>query len=89
MDRLRLKHLTAVALSLWLGFLACVLGCGQAVSEAAASTRAQISQLKAAATKMIKTGWLMLGRVVITMARLQRKTDKALQIFPAVLWTLR
>ena len=51
MDRLLLKHVTAVALSLWLGFLACVLGCVQPVSEAAASTRAQISQLKAAANE--------------------------------------
>jgi hypothetical protein len=49
MDRLRLKHVTAVALSLWLGFLACVLGCVQPVFAGSLSTRAQIIRVGAAA----------------------------------------
>jgi hypothetical protein len=51
MDRLRLKHVTAIALSLWLGFLACVLGCAQPLSATAQSTHRQIFQLKAAANE--------------------------------------
>lgn len=50
-DKLRLQHVTAIALSLWLGFLACVLGCVQPVLASASSTQTAISQLKAAANE--------------------------------------
>jgi hypothetical protein len=51
MDRLRLKHVMAIALSLWLGFLACVLCCVQPVFAASLSTHAQISRVRAAANE--------------------------------------
>jgi len=48
MNLRRLKHVTAIALSFWLGFLACALGCVQPVSESAPSTWARISGLEGA-----------------------------------------
>ena len=51
MGQLRLKQMTASALSLWLGFLACVLGCAQPVFATVPSTQAQLSELKAAANE--------------------------------------
>jgi hypothetical protein len=50
MDRLRLTQVTASALSLWLGCLACVLGCVQPVSVPAPSTQ-RISELNATANE--------------------------------------
>jgi len=46
MGRLRLKQVTAIALSLWLGCLACLLGCVQPVSASTPPTQ-RISELKA------------------------------------------
>lgn len=53
MDRLRLKRLTAIALTLWLGFLACVLGCAQPVSASALSAPAPFPRFNAAANENI------------------------------------
>ena len=50
MDWLRLKQVTAIALSLWLGCLACVFGCVQPVSASALPAQ-RISELKATANQ--------------------------------------
>ena len=50
MDRLPLKQVTAIALSLWLGCLACVLGCVQPVSAFGPSTQ-RAPELKATANE--------------------------------------
>jgi hypothetical protein len=47
MGSLNLKHVTVIALSLWLGCLACVLGCVQPVS----ASSPPISELKATANE--------------------------------------
>jgi hypothetical protein len=51
LGRLRLKQVTASALSLWLGFLACVLGCAQPVFASVQPTQPRTSELKAAASE--------------------------------------
>ena len=42
----RLRSLAATVLSLWLGILACVLGCAQPMSASTLSTHIRISELK-------------------------------------------
>ena len=51
MVRLPLKQVTAIALSLWLGCLACVLGCAHPVSAFTPSTQ-RASELKATANEV-------------------------------------
>jgi hypothetical protein len=47
----------AIALSLWLGFLACILGCAQPVSASALSTPARISERKTV-TNELHNDWM-------------------------------
>jgi hypothetical protein len=49
MHLLRPRPLTAAALSLWIGFLACVLGCAQPVLASPKPTQAQFSEPESAA----------------------------------------
>jgi len=49
MDGYCLRSLTATVLSLWLGFLACVLGCAQPVLASTRSSHTQICEPQAAA----------------------------------------
>lgn len=48
MDPSRLRPVTATALSLWLGVLACVLGCANVPTASASAPVIQVSQLSAA-----------------------------------------
>lgn len=43
MNALRLRPVTATALSLWLGILACVLGCAKVSTASASAPRTQVS----------------------------------------------
>ena len=47
MNALRLRPVTATALSLWLGILACVLGCANVSTAAASAPKTQVSGLSA------------------------------------------
>lgn len=49
MHLLRLRLLTATALSLWIGFLACVLGCAQPVLSSTKPAQIQLSEPESAA----------------------------------------
>jgi hypothetical protein len=49
MHLLRPRPLTATALSLWIGFLACVLGCAQPVLSSTTHAHAQLSEPEPAA----------------------------------------
>jgi hypothetical protein len=51
LNALRLRSLTATGLSLWLGFLACVLGCTQPVRGAATSSHTGILALNTRANE--------------------------------------
>src|SRR5882672_5724919 len=48
MNLLRLRPMTATALSFWIGFLACVMGCAQPVFASARPLLEQATELQAA-----------------------------------------